>query len=189
MSGGVLLTEGCHKGKLKAMRKPQAGFTLVELLIVIVVIAILAAITLVAYNGIQDRANDTTVKSDLSSMSRQVQAFHAENGSYPESWEFFAGNNNMDIKPTKSAYDTDFYNLYYCTNGDNFGIAARSKSDQTFTISSTSSLIENPNLPSWYSSCGTFGPTEDSTEDWNLYDFDYAYTLDGGSGPHWAYFE
>ena len=38
------------------MRKPQAGFTIVELLIVIVIIAILAAISIVAYSGIQTRA-------------------------------------------------------------------------------------------------------------------------------------
>jgi prepilin-type N-terminal cleavage/methylation domain-containing protein len=46
------------------MLKTKSGFTIVELLIVIVVIGILAAITIVAYNGIQDRANDTSVKSD-----------------------------------------------------------------------------------------------------------------------------
>lgn len=45
--------------------KNKNGFTIVELLIVIVVIGILAAITLVAYNGIQARANDTAIKSDL----------------------------------------------------------------------------------------------------------------------------
>ncbi|MDB5168192.1 MAG: Fimbrial protein [Candidatus Saccharibacteria bacterium] len=41
---------------VKNMKKKQTGFTIVELLIVIVVIGILAAITIVAYNGIQDRA-------------------------------------------------------------------------------------------------------------------------------------
>ena len=39
----------------------KQGFTIVELLIVIVVIAILAAITIVAYTGIQNRAYDTAV--------------------------------------------------------------------------------------------------------------------------------
>ena len=37
-------------------RHEQTGFTIVELLIVIVVISILAAITIVAYNGVQERA-------------------------------------------------------------------------------------------------------------------------------------
>jgi len=39
----------------------QSGFTIVELLIVVVVIAILAAITIVAYNGIQNRAKSSAV--------------------------------------------------------------------------------------------------------------------------------
>ena len=40
------------------VRKKQTGFTIVELLIVIVVIGILAAITIVAFNGVQQRARD-----------------------------------------------------------------------------------------------------------------------------------
>lgn len=42
------------------MRKSTSGFTIVELLIVIVVIAVLAAITIVAYNGIQQRAKNSS---------------------------------------------------------------------------------------------------------------------------------
>lgn len=43
------------------IKRKQYGFTIVELLIVIVIIAILAAITIVAYNGIQQRAQDSKV--------------------------------------------------------------------------------------------------------------------------------
>lgn len=47
------------------MKAKQTGFTIVELLIVIVVIGILAAITIVAYNGVQQKARDTQRKSDM----------------------------------------------------------------------------------------------------------------------------
>ena len=65
------------------MRIVQKGFTIVELLIVIVVIGILAAITIVAYNGIQGRAHDTTVQSDLRNLYNKSLAFYATEGYYP----------------------------------------------------------------------------------------------------------
>ena len=52
----------------------QKGFTIVELLIVIVVIAILAAITIVAYNGIQTRARNSKISSDIAMLQRAIQA-------------------------------------------------------------------------------------------------------------------
>lgn len=68
--------------------KRSKGFTIVELLIVIVVIAILAAITIVAYNGLQLRANITTINSDLTQINKTIKAYHAVNGTYPihSSW-------------------------------------------------------------------------------------------------------
>ncbi len=52
----------------------QRGFTIVELLIVVVVIAILAAITIVAYNGIQNRARDSIIRNDLALLTKAIIA-------------------------------------------------------------------------------------------------------------------
>lgn len=68
--------------KLWASRR-QSGFTIVELLIVIVVIAVLAAITVVAYNGVQNRARQAKAQSDIASVLRVIEAYNAEKGYYP----------------------------------------------------------------------------------------------------------
>lgn len=68
---------------MKHMRKSVTGFTIVELLIVIVVIAILASISVVAYNGIQERARFSSMRSDIASINKAIQLYYADNGSYP----------------------------------------------------------------------------------------------------------
>ena len=65
--------------------KTFPAFTIVELLIVIVVIGILAAITIVAYNGVQSRAHDAKRKSDLKELERYAQLYIADNGISPKS--------------------------------------------------------------------------------------------------------
>lgn len=65
--------------------KEERGFTIVELLIVIVVIAILAAIVIVAYNGITSRANAATAKANATAVQKVVEAYATDtgNGLYP----------------------------------------------------------------------------------------------------------
>ena len=55
--------------------KNTSGFTIVELLIVIVVIAILATISVVAYTGVQNRTYNSSVLHDLSSVSRKMDVY------------------------------------------------------------------------------------------------------------------
>jgi prepilin-type N-terminal cleavage/methylation domain-containing protein len=63
--------------------KKERGFTIVELLIVIVVIGILAAITIVAYNGVQSRARNSAAQSATENMAKKIEAFNAATGAYP----------------------------------------------------------------------------------------------------------
>ena len=60
------------------MNKTSRGFTIVELLIVIVVIAILAAISIVAYNGINKRAQDSQIRSVANQFSKAFQRWSVE---------------------------------------------------------------------------------------------------------------
>lgn len=65
--------------------KSKSGFTLVELLIVIVVIAVLAAISVVVYNGVQKRAQNSAVSVETADITRAIELYNAANGTYPTS--------------------------------------------------------------------------------------------------------
>jgi general secretion pathway protein G len=61
----------------------QKGFTIVELLIVIVVIGILAAIVITQFSGAQQTARNTNRQTDLRSVHGQLEAYFAAEGNYP----------------------------------------------------------------------------------------------------------
>ncbi|QJU08599.1 type II secretion system protein [Candidatus Saccharibacteria bacterium oral taxon 488] len=59
------------------------GFTLVELLIVIVVIAILAAISIVAYNGVTQKARDDERQSNARNLVNAAASYNSEKDKWP----------------------------------------------------------------------------------------------------------
>jgi prepilin-type N-terminal cleavage/methylation domain-containing protein len=61
----------------------KQGFTIVELLVVIVVIGILASITIVSYTGITQRANTATAQSTAQTIVQKAEIYNAETGHYP----------------------------------------------------------------------------------------------------------
>ncbi len=64
-------------------KKHDRGFTIVELLIVIVVIGILAAITIVAFNGTQARGRDAGRIAKIKSIAKAIELYNTDNGRYP----------------------------------------------------------------------------------------------------------
>ena len=117
------------RGSLLLRQKPRnrgrlRGFTIVELLIVVVVIAVLAAITIVAYNGITARATDSGLKSDLTTGAKQLQLAKVEDGSFPGSKPSYLGST-----------------IQYTGGGDSFCITA-SKGSRAFHMTQNG-VIQN----------------------------------------------
>ena len=62
----------------------MAGFTIIELLIVVVIIGILSLLALNTVNGIQESARDAGRKNDIAILDRALEAYYVDNGHYPE---------------------------------------------------------------------------------------------------------
>lgn len=69
--------------KQKSSKTLTRGFTIVELLVVIVVIGVLAAIAIVSYSGIQQQARDAQRKSAARTLQGALGMYHVDHGAYP----------------------------------------------------------------------------------------------------------
>ena len=95
------------------MIKKAYGFTIVELLIVIVVIAILAAISIVAYTGIQQKASNTQVISVVETYQKALSMYRVSNtGSTPYPNQASTNIGYVNCLGTGYTLDGD-----YCTQG------------------------------------------------------------------------
>lgn len=129
--------------------KLRKGFTIVELLIVIVIIGILAALVIVAYNGIQNRANETVVKSDIVQFRKRLEIIKNESldGLYPLDLSSTYFNTAMGIKFTKGAYNLGRNNIYYAVSSDRtryaLGFVPKQEANAGFIFSSTTGVISS----------------------------------------------
>ena len=63
-------------------KKKKKGFTLIELLVVIAIIGILASIVLVSVNSARNRAKDSAIQSNVSSVRTESEMLYDDTGSY-----------------------------------------------------------------------------------------------------------
>ncbi|MGH7218226.1 MAG: type II secretion system protein [Candidatus Microsaccharimonas sp.] len=81
----------------------KKGFTIVELLIVVVVIAILASITIVSYGGITEQAKMSSLSSTVNQYMKLLEMYHVENGTFPPGDWACLGQSVSDY-PAKDGY-------------------------------------------------------------------------------------
>ena len=104
--------------------KQKNGFTIVELLIVIVVIGILAAITIVSFNGVQTKAKSSAVQSLVGSLSKKANIYRASTGQFPTADElkfnYAPGTIAANSGPAEAAVNSNsFGSLINPGNGTN----------------------------------------------------------------------
>jgi len=157
------------------------GFTIVELLVVIVVIGILAAITIVSYTGISGKATVASVQSDLVSAKKQLALYYVDHGVYPASID------PTTKCPLDNSTPTPIADTRYClkpSTGNSFFYSPSSLTYSTFildsinTASSTKYRVTNDSAPV------SAMPTDTitiGTQTWMKYNVDEGTMVTGGT--------
>lgn len=103
----------------------RKGFTIVELLVVVAVIGILAAITIVSYATVTNNARDQKVKTDAQGIAVYLNKYKADHGKYPTSLDQLEGAPKAE---SDFQYSYDATNGTYCVTASVKGASAHVKS-------------------------------------------------------------
>ncbi len=130
--------------RLRGANDDEKGFTLIELLVVILIIGILAAIALPTFLGQQDKAKDSSAKSDARNMVSMVESCYATNTSYaqcqteaqlgaPTGLDIGGAAGQVSVVATADTYTI----VGHSKSGNNFTIARLATGQKNYTCTTT----------------------------------------------------
>lgn len=98
-----------HLGGINMRKTNQKGFTIIELLVVIVIIGILVALALPQLFAAQARGRDTDRKNDLKNISQQLETYYNDNdGAYPDDLDTLVTEGLLSEIPTDPKADRTY---------------------------------------------------------------------------------
>ncbi len=153
---------------MKTQQSASKGFTIVELLIVVVVIAILAAITIIGYNGISSRARQASLQSTIEQTGKLIANYKTLNGSYPTSLsQLNDGQGPKASSETVFAYTiegSDYCITIGTTNSaDTYNMCGSTGKVQPGTYATHTGLIAGfPTRDGFTNMTGVYGTTPDT---------------------------
>ena len=127
---------------LEALRKRrhegeegEAGFTLIELMVVVLIIAILLAIAIPTFLGARKRANDRAAQSSLRNSLTAAKTIYTDTQKYTDATPAELNAQEPNIKhEAADTPSTDFKQVSVATTTDSFAAAAKSASGTCFFI-------------------------------------------------------
>lgn len=120
-------------------QKQQSAFTIVELLIVIIVIGVLAAVTTVAFNGLQARARASEAAAATSNSKKQLENYKTVNGAYPTNGNLSAA----DITNGSVTYQYTNAGSTYCLTGTSGNVSYKVTESTTPTAGGCAGHAQN----------------------------------------------
>ena len=149
----------------------QSAFTIVELLIVIVVIGILAAITIVAYNGLQSRAHNSALQANVKQAATSIETLKDTQGNYPST----VSSSQLPSSPNIT-YD-------YQKIGEGFCVTATDTSVGSYFATNTGTTSVGPCPVGYWPLDGT---ADDKSPYQNNGTIQWCYSHDGPEWERWG---
>lgn len=155
-----------------AGRSSNRGFTIVELMIVIIVIAILAAITIVAYTGVQSRARITAAQSEVRQLGQTMQIYQARHGSLPS--------NASEVRSALEESGALALGTRTIDGGGRFVYCATDNGQDLWVLSSAGASTDNQ-LAYWRATSGSIDTTPFESLGYGTWHQNACHSITGGA--------